>query len=318
MQSLQQFIKKILKKMSIQVKIWFEGGADMKISLKAAAKVNLILDMTAVLQNGYHSIYTVMQSVGIYDEITLSVNDSGIISLTCNDKDMPLDNRNTAYKAAQFFFEHINDNIHGVEIDITKVIPSQAGMAGGSSDAAAVIVGLDRILGTKLSVDELYAIGKKVGADVPFCITGGTRLCLNIGEVMAKLPDLPECYMVIAKPDQGVSTKEAYANYDSAEWIRHPDNEGFLFAATQSDLKTMCQKAANVFEQVVEVQDRVKIKSIMRNHNAKLAMMTGSGAAIFGIFENEKDAHVCAQELRKNFANIFETIPVKKNIEIIE
>lgn len=135
---------------------------------------------------------------------------------------------------------------------------------------------------------------------------------------MAKLPDLPECYIVIAKPDQGVSTKEAYANYDSAEWIRHPDNEGFLFAATQSDLKTMCQKAANVFEQVVEVQDRVKIKSIMRNHNAKLAMMTGSGAAIFGIFENEKDAHVCAQELRKNFANIFETIPVKKSIEIIE
>lgn len=289
----------------------------MKITLKAAAKVNLILDLTTVLENGYHSIYTVMQSVGIYDNISLELNETRKITLSCDDKSMPADSKNTAYKAASSFFDYINDNKHGVNIHIEKIIPSQAGMAGGSSDAAAVIVGLDKLLNTGLSQDELYSIGERVGADVPFCIAGGTRLCVNIGEVMAKLPDLPECYMVIVKPDQGVSTMEAYSNYDSAEWIRHPDNEGFLFAATKSDLKTMCNKAANVFEQVVEVSDRVKIKAIMRNHNAKVAMMTGSGAAIFGIFETEKEASACAKELRNKFTSVFETTPVKKSIEII-
>lgn len=289
----------------------------MKIKLKAAAKVNLILDLTAILENGYHSIYTVMQSVGIYDNVSVELNETGCITLSCQDKDVPTDSKNTAYKAAQFFFEHIGDTVHGAHIHIEKMIPSQAGMAGGSSNAAAVIVALNKLLEANLSADELYKIGEKVGADVPFCIAGGTRLCLNKGEVMAKLPDFPECYMVVVKPDQGVSTKEAYTNYDTADWIRHPDNEGFLFAATQKDLKTMCEKAANVFEQVVEVGDRVKIKAIMRNHNAKLAMMTGSGAAIFGVFENKKDSEECAKELRDKFNSVFETVPVSHSIEII-
>lgn len=289
----------------------------MKITLKAAAKVNLVLDLTAILENGYHSIYTVMQSVGIYDKISVELNETGNITLSCQDENVPTDSKNTAYKAAQFFFDHIGDTIHGLNINIEKVIPSQAGMAGGSADAAAVIVALNKLLNTNLSNDEIYKIGEKVGADVPFCIAGGTRLCLNKGEVMAKLPDLPECYMVIVKPDQGVSTKEAYTNYDTAEWIRHPDNEGFLFAATQKDLKTMCNKAANVFEQVVEVGDRVKIKAIMRNYNAKLAMMTGSGAAIFGVFEHKKDSEECAKELRDKFTSVFETVPVNHSIEII-
>lgn len=289
----------------------------MKISLKAAAKVNLILDLTAILENGYHSIYTVMQSVGIYDNVSVELNDSGIITLSCQDKTVPADSKNTAYKAAQFFFENINDTVHGAHIHIEKIIPSQAGMAGGSADAAAVIVALDKLLNTELSPDDLYKIGEKVGADVPFCIAGGTRLCLNKGEVMAKLPDIPECYIVVVKPSQGVSTKDAYTNYDTADWIRHPDNEGFLFAATQKDLKSMCNKAANVFEQVVEVGDRVKIKAIMRNHNAKLAMMTGSGAAIFGVFEDQKDASECAEELRDKFTSVFETVPVKQSIEIV-
>ena len=299
------------------VRIGIKDGANMKITLKAAAKVNLILDLTAILENGYHSIYTVMQSVGIYDTVSTEINETGCITLSCGDKNVPVDSRNTAYKAAEFFFEYINDKVHGADIHIEKVIPSQAGMAGGSADAAAVIVALDKLLHTNLSEDELYKIGEKVGADVPFCIAGGTRLCLNKGEVMAKLPDMPECYMVVVKPDQGVSTKEAYTNYDTADWIRHPDNEGFLFAATQKDLKSMCNKAANVFEQVVEVGDRVKIKAIMRNHNAKLAMMTGSGAAIFGVFEKKQDAEECAEALKDSFNSVFVTAPVSKSIEII-
>ena len=289
----------------------------MKITLKAAAKVNLILDLTATLENGYHSIYTVMQSIGIYDNITVRILDKNEIRLSCSDSNMPTDSKNTAYKAALYFFEYINDKTHGADICIEKNIPSQAGMAGGSADAAAVIVALDKLLNTRLTDTDLYKIGEKVGADVPFCISGGTRLCLNKGEVMAKLPDFPECYMIVVMPDCGVSTKEAYANYDSADWIRHPDNEGFLFAATQSDLKTMCNKAANVFEQVVEVKDRVKIKAVMRNHNARLAMMTGSGAAIFGIFDTEKQCMKCAEELKNKFSKVYLTKPANQSIEIL-
>ena len=286
----------------------------MKITAKAAAKINLLLDLTAILENGYHSIYTVMQSVGLYDEVTVETDNSGAISLTCSDESMPTDSKNTAWKAAEYFLEYTGNNKAGVKIHIEKNIPSQAGMAGGSADAAAVIKALDKIFDTKLTDAEMYAIGEKVGADVPFCIAGGTKLCLNKGEVMAALPDLADCSIVIAKPDQGVSTKEAYRNYDSAEWIRHPDNEGFLFAATLGDLTKMCTKAANVFEQVVEVSDRVKIKAIMRNSNAKLAMMTGSGAAIFGLFENEEDAEKCAAELKIKHKNIYVTKPVKQGV----
>lgn len=288
----------------------------MKTIIKAAAKINLLLDLTAVLENGYHSIYTVMQSIDLFDTITVETNTCNKINLSCSDVSMPTDNKNTAWKAAEAFFEYTGKEITGVDIHIEKNIPSQAGMAGGSADAAAVIKALDVIFETKLSEENLCNIGEKVGADVPFCIVGGTRLCLNKGEVMAKLPDLKKCYIVIVKPDQGVSTKEAYSNFDSAEWIRHPDNEGFLFAATQSNFDMMCKKAANVFEQVVEVSDRVKIKAIMRNHNAKHAMMTGSGAAVFGLFENEKDAKMCYNELSKKFSNVYEAVPTTKSLYI--
>ena len=290
----------------------------MKISIKAAAKVNLMLDLTAVLENGYHSIYTVMQSIGLFDTITVETTDSDKITLSCSDESMPTDNKNTAWKAAEFFFEHIGSETKGVNIHIDKNIPSQAGMAGGSADAAAVIVALDKLFNTNLREEELLSIGEKVGADVPFCILGGTRLCLNKGEVMAKLPDFNSCYMIIVKPDQGVSTKEAYSNYDSAQWIRHPDNEGFLFAATTKDFDTMCKKAANVFEQVVEVSDRVKIKSVMRNHNAKLAMMTGSGAAVFGVFVSKQDAENCKKALEDMFSSVFIAEPTEKALYICE
>lgn len=304
------------KAVTIKEIMLLKDGKNMKISVKAAAKVNLLLDLTAILENGYHSIYTVMQSVGIFDTVTVEHNDSNKIILTCSDKTIPTNNKNTAWKAAEYFFEHIGKPFSGVNIHIEKVIPSQAGMAGGSADAAAVIMALDRLFDTNLSEKEIIAIGKKVGADVPFCILGGTKLCLNKGEVMADIPPLPDCYIVVVKPDQGVSTKEAYSNYDSAEWIRHPDNEGFLFAATQQNLDSMCKKASNVFEQVVEVSDRVKIKAIMRRNNAKLAMMTGSGAAVFGLFENKEDAEICKTELNDIFKSVFITTPVKKGLFI--
>ena len=286
----------------------------MIVRLKAFAKVNLLLDLTSVLDNGYHSIYTVMQSVGIYDTLTVEDTDTGDIVIECTDKTVPTDNKNTCYKAAETFLEHASIKNKGLKIHIEKVIPSNAGMAGGSADAAAVIFALDKIYNTGMSKQEMCRIGFKVGADVPFCVIGGTRLCMNIGEITARLPDLDKCGIVVVKPSQNVGTKEAYSDYDSTEWIRHPDNDGFLYAVTNGDFDTMCNKAANVFEQVVEVKDRVRIKSVMRSFGAGLAMMTGSGAAVFGLFKNPDDAETCFKDLSGQFDEIFLTEPVPQGI----
>lgn len=288
----------------------------MEITVKAAAKINLLLDLTAVLENGYHSIFTVMQSVGIYDTVKVTKNNEKSITLSCSDANIPTDSRNTAWKAAEYFFEHTGIEEKGVHIHIDKVIPSEAGLAGGSSDAAAVIMALNTLYNTNLPEEELLTIAGKVGSDVPFCFLGGTRVCLNKGEITAKLPDLPNCDIIVIKPDQGISTKEAYKNFDEADRIRHPDNEGFISAAAQADLKAMCDKAANVFEQVVEVQDRVRIKAVMRNHNADLAMMSGSGAAVFGIFRDKNDCEKCFLELKEKFEYSFMEKPVKQGLYI--
>ncbi len=289
----------------------------MEITVKAAAKLNLLLDLTSILANGYHSIYTVMQSIDIFDTITVSDTNSNEIQITCSDKSIPTDSKNTVYKAAALFFDRINKPCPGIKIHIDKVIPSQAGMAGGSSDAAAVLKALNLLYEAGLSDAELCSLGEKIGADIPFCLMGGTRLCLNKGEIMAELPPLPECYFVVVKPKQGVSTKFAYESFDSAEWIRHPDNDGFLFAATQRDLKTMCEKAANVFEQVIEIKERVIIKHIMRKYNVSLAMMTGSGAAVFGIYEKKEDADKCIIEMKKAFDKVYMAKPTEKGIFVV-
>ncbi len=286
----------------------------MNITIKAAAKINLMLDLTSVLKNGYHSIYTVMQSVSIFDTIALSITDTEKIELSCSDRTVPINESNTAFKAARYYFDYTGVKNKGINIHIKKNIPSQAGMAGGSADAAAVIKALDIMYDTKLRERELFSIGEKIGADVPFCIAGGTRLCLNKGEIMAPLPDLPECYFVITKPKQGVSTKEAYMNFDNAEWIRHPDNDGFLYAMATGDMEAVYEKAANVFEQVIETKDRVTIKAVMRNNGAKLALMTGSGSAVFGLFENEKQAEQCAEELKLNFEPVFVAKPIPQGL----
>ena len=287
----------------------------MIIKLKAFAKVNLLLDLTSVLENGYHSIYTVMQSVGIYDTVTVEDTAGEGIELTCSDKKISVGESNTCHKAAKAFFEYTGVKNRGIRIHIEKVIPTNAGLAGGSADAAAVIHALDRICGTGLTMHEKCRIGFRVGADVPFCIVGGTRLCMNIGEVTAWLPDLKNCSIVVVKPEQDVGTKQAYRDYDSTEWIRHPDNDGFLYAVTNGDFDTMCNKAANVFEQVVELKDRVKIKSVMRSFGAGLSMMTGSGAAVYGLFKNADDALACYNELADKFDEIFLTEPVGYGIE---
>ncbi|MBQ6164818.1 MAG: 4-(cytidine 5'-diphospho)-2-C-methyl-D-erythritol kinase [Clostridia bacterium] len=278
----------------------------MPIVRKAAAKLNLLLDLSGVIfPDGYHEIGTVMQSVGIYDTVTLSPDDSVSVSCTLDGPlsarpgsaaDIPCDKTNTAYKAALRFAEYTGKNV-GVRIGIVKRIPSGAGLAGGSADAAAVISGLDEMYHTGLSQRQLCEIGARVGADVPFCLVGGTMLAQNVGDLLTPLPPLSGYRVLIVKPDAHVSTKEAYAAFDSCEHIRHPSIPWALNAYLRGDLKTFFAQCANVFEQTVEVAGRAEIKAAMRSFGSELALMTGSGSAIFGLFRSEDDLNACAARL---------------------
>ena len=272
----------------------------MKIELRANAKINLFLDILAKLPNGYHSLFMVMQSVSLADMVTVQENGEGIIRLTCSEPALPTDSKNIAYRAAQAFLEEAGLSGRGVDIHIEKNIPFEAGLAGGSADGAGVIVGLDRLFGTDMGTQRLCDIGLKIGSDVPFCIAGGTMLSQHTGGILSHLPPLKSCFVVLAKPATGVSTARAYGDFDSASFIYHPNKVGMLDAAANADFGGICRQAGNVFEQTIEVPERVRIKSIMRRHGSSLAQMSGSGPTVFGLFESESDAEKCRAELEKS------------------
>ena len=284
--------------------------------VNAAAKINLMLDILGRTENGYHSLYMIMQSVGIYDTITVDKTDTGNITLSCSEASLPCNESNIGYKAAKAFFEFTGCKNNGIHIDIKKQIPFEAGLAGGSADAAAVIVALDKIFETNLTTKQLSKIGLSVGSDVPFCIQGGTMLALDVGGVLAPLPDVPDCIFVLAKPKQGVSTAQAYAEYDNLTYCRHLDRQGMLRAVVENDLDKICSLMGNVFEQFVEVPQRVEIKRIMREHNAIGCCMSGSGPTVFGVFKNEEDARSCADEIRKTIDDVFVCKPVSSGCKI--
>lgn len=286
----------------------------MKATYKAAAKINLMLDILARLDNGYHSLFMLMQSVDLYDTVSVENTDDGKITITCDVEGIPCDKKNIAYKAADAFFKYTGIKNSGIAVDIQKKIPHAAGMAGGSADGAAVIAALNDIFETNLTTAQLCAIGVKVGADVPFCLTGGTCLAQNIGEILSPLPALDECFIVLAKPERGVSTKEAYDAFDTAPSIRHLDTCGMLYAASQGDLYGICRRTKNVFEQLIEVPERVPIKSIMNRHGALAACMSGSGPTVYGIFDDESKAQAAAEALTSVVKNIHITRPVSSGL----
>lgn len=288
------------------------------MKIKAYAKINLMLDILGTLPNGYHNLWMIMQSVSLYDTVTVEKTDSGEITLSCSVDGIPLDEKNIAHKAARAFFEYTGIENCGIHIHIEKMIPSEAGLAGGSADGAAVLKALNEIFNTKLSERVLCRIGKKFGADVPFCIMGGTCLAQNIGEVLSPLPDIPDYYFVLAKPKMGVSTKEAFSLVDTADYIKKPKRDEMLIAAANEDFEKMLKLAANVFEQVIEVPERVEIKKIMRESNAKISLMSGSGPTVYGIFENKEDAESCAEKLKTIIEDVFVALPSKSGLEIIE
>ena len=285
------------------------------IKLSAPAKINLFLDITGKLDNGYHSLFMVMQSIGLCDEITLEKNGLGEIFLTCSESRLPADKRNIAYKAAVAFFEATNIE-PDVTIGLKKRIPFEAGLAGGSADAAAVIVGLNELYCTGLSEFELCEIGLRVGSDVPFCIAGGTCLSQNTGGVLSRLKPLADCCIVLAKPEAGVSTAEAYAAADNAS-IYRPDSMRMLDACEKGDFDGICRYAGNVFEQVIEVAERVDFRRIMNSNGASLCQMSGSGPTVFGLFKEKENAEKCAEELKKICPNVYLTTPVNHGAKII-
>ncbi|MBP3937985.1 MAG: 4-(cytidine 5'-diphospho)-2-C-methyl-D-erythritol kinase [Clostridia bacterium] len=286
----------------------------MRVVYDAAAKINLMLDILARLENGYHSLFMLMQSVDLYDTVTVETDCSGAINITSNEEGIPCDKRNIAYKAAEAFFGFTGKENKGLTIHIEKRIPFAAGMAGGSADGAAVIAALNDIFETNLSEQELCKIGLKVGADVPFCLTGGTRLAQNVGEILSPLPPLDDCYIVLAKPERGVSTKEAFAAFDTATNVRHLDTCGMLYAASQGDLYEICKRTKNVFEQLIEVPERVPVKSTLNRHGALTACMSGSGPTVYGIFDDESKAQSAASALKSLVKNIYVTKPVKSGL----
>lgn len=290
----------------------------MQIKVNAYAKINLLLDIINKRNDGYHDLFMIMQSINLYDTVTVTETKTKKITITCNIDDIPLDEHNIAYKAAAQFFKDTKIKNKGINIDIVKRIPHAAGMAGGSADGAGVLVALNELTGADLSIDELCKIGVKIGADVPFCIKGGTLLAQGIGDVLNKVKPLRKCFILIAKPDCSVNTAYAYRRFDECGKAHTPDKLGMLYAMQSRDLKSIAEKMENVFEQFIAVDNKVEIKSIMRNHNALGVCMSGSGPTVFGIFENKEDANNALNEIKPLVKDIAVTIPVSKGCKIVE
>lgn len=275
----------------------------MKTERKANAKINLTLDITSVLPDGYHAIFTVMQTVDLCDTVTVETADGNDVTLTCTDKAVPCDERNTAHQAAARFRQAAGID-EGIAVRIKKRIPSQAGLAGGSVDAAAALRALDELFPGRLTEKQLYEIAFSIGADVPFCLAGGAKLCLNKGEIMASLPCL-DAFAVLVKPEENVSTKDAYARFDNAADLFHPDNDKFLFYAAKGEYKKALAYAANTFEDLCDLPCGSAIKSALYAGGAYYAAMSGSGSAFFGLFDDEAAAENAAANLRQKYPQTF-------------
>ena len=267
------------------------------LELKAYAKINLGIDVTGRRDDGYHLVRMVMQSVDIYDVVTIGVRDDERIVFTCSDKRLESDD-NLCVKAAGLFFKATGIT-GGIDIDLVKNNPVAAGMAGGSTDAAAVLRGLDEIFDTGLSDDELIDIAVRVGADVPFCIHGGTALCEGIGEVLTPISGMRDVHVLIARPDVEVSTAGIYGRLDQIGAFSHPDIDGLRDRIESQDVSGMCDRMGNVLELVTgsEVDSIADIEAVMMGHGAQGAMMTGSGPTVFGIFTDIDSACGCMESI---------------------
>lgn len=267
------------------------------IKIKAPAKINLSIDVVGKRYDGYHLLRMINQSIDLMDTVTVTLGESGGILIECEDERVPKDERNTVYKACRAFFAHTGLPEAGVRIEIEKEIPMEAGLAGGSADAAAVLAALNLLTGAQLSIEELCDIGEKVGADVPFCIQGGTAFVEGIGEVLSPLPPLPKCYFVVSKPDLSIRTADCFKAFDGEGISRRPDIDKITAAVIAGEIGEMAGSMCNVLEEVSSYPQIAKLKKMMLDEGALGAVMSGSGSAVAAVFEDKGDAKRCVREL---------------------
>lgn len=269
-----------------------------ELEIKVYGKLNLGLDVLGVLENGYHEVCMIMQTVDLYDTLKIERVEEAGIQIQTDSENIPCDSHNLAYKAAALMFETYKIT-GGIKIEIKKRIPVAAGMAGGSADCAGVLRGINQLFDLSLSTEQLEKIGVKLGADVPYCISGGTVLAEGIGEKLTSISQPPECFIVLAKPNMDISTKYVYEHL-KLEKIEHPDIIGLCQAIEQQDIFSMCKKMGNVLESVtgVEYPEIGRIENIMRAGGALCAMMSGSGPTVFGVFLQKDIAENVAQKIK--------------------
>jgi len=277
------------------------------MKIKAYAKINIALDVVGKREDGYHLLRMIMQTIDLYDTIEIEKINSGI-KLKCNKHYVPTDERNLAYKAAKLFKEtySIDD---GVDIKLNKNIPVSAGLAGGSTDAAGVLKLMNKMFEINADDDELKALGLKLGADVPYCINGGTALCEGIGEEITQLKQFKDKILILIKPPFGVSTKEVYKSFDLSRVIFHPRIEALIESMENDDIYFVANNMKNLLENVTLKRHRVisSIKEEVILNGSIGTMMSGSGPTVFAFFDDMLQAQTCYDSMKKKYKDVFIT-----------
>ena len=271
-----------------------------QISQKAYAKINIGLDVLRRRNDGYHEVKMIMQTVDICDDLLFEKTKQPGIVLKTDHEELPTGGDNLICMAAALLFQE-KGITEGVKITLTKRIPIAAGMAGGSSDAAATMRGLNELFRMGYSMQELQELGVRLGADIPYCLVGGTMLSEGIGEILTPLPAPPECFLVVAKPDINVSTGFVYGNLHADMLTDHPDIDGMINALNIGELKGITDRMGNVLETVTIKEYPIieELKELLRNKGAENALMSGSGPTVFGIFTNHETAEAAAEAVRE-------------------
>ncbi len=297
---------------SIQAPIAEQTAAE--VTEYAWAKLNLTLDVLGKRPDGYHDMVMVMQTISLRDRVVLRASDRPGIRVATSFHYVPNDERNLGYKAAKIFLQAVGKEQQGVEISMDKNIPVGAGMAGGSADAAAVLRGMNRLLGTGMKREEMEKLAESVGSDVAFCVAGGTSLAKGRGEQLEDLSPIPDCFLAVCKPGFSISTPELFRKLDRMNVRSHPDTEGMIKAISAGDLREMAMRMYNVFEDVDDrrIRSVAEIKSVLLDYGALGAMMTGTGSAVFGLFREEERARSCCRALGKDYSFSYVAVPVGK------
>ncbi|GAA0102388.1 4-(cytidine 5'-diphospho)-2-C-methyl-D-erythritol kinase [Paraclostridium bifermentans] len=288
------------------------------IDLKSRAKVNLSIDVLGKREDGYHLVEMIMQTIDLYDKLKITEIEENSILIKSNSLDIPSNEDNIMYKAVNLLKNQFNIE-KGIEISIEKNIPVAAGMAGGSSNAAAVLVGLNKLWNLGLSENELKDIGLKLGADVPFCITGGSTLAEGIGEKLTNIKGLPEdLNILVCKPNIFVSTKEVYQSLNMDKVKRRPQNKELIDALQKEDVKFISENMVNVLEEVTSLKysEIGQIENIMIKNKALGSMMSGSGPTVFGLFDNKDCAIKAKEDLQAKYNQVYLVKSSNKGVEI--